>query len=222
MLVVTAAASHNADSMKLDSKFFDRLRVKPDENRLLRDTCPSCEWKGCTEPGLYPAPKGRNREGQYHRFCLDHVREYNKGYNYFAGLPDDDIAQYQKDDTIGHRPTWFVGVNAWGRNRRPRGAPRNGYAHRFTTHDPLNLFGEGAPGGKTPGSGPERPLKRGERKCLRQLNLEDDATKADIKARFKELVKRLHPDHNNGDRTSEDKLREVIQAYNYLRQAGLA
>ena len=39
---------------------------------------------------------------------------------------------------------------------------------------------------------------------------------------FKELVKRLHPDHNKGDRTSEDKLREVIQAYNYLRQAGLA
>jgi DnaJ-class molecular chaperone len=48
------------------------------------------------------------------------------------------------------------------------------------------------------------------------------ATKADIKTRFKELVKRLHPDHNKGDRTSEDKLREVIQAYNYLRQAGLA
>ena len=45
MLVVTNAASHNADSMKLDSKFFDRLRVKPDENRLLRDTCPKCEWE---------------------------------------------------------------------------------------------------------------------------------------------------------------------------------
>jgi DnaJ-class molecular chaperone len=61
-----------------------------------------------------------------------------------------------------------------------------------------------------------------EKKCLRQLNLEDTATKADIKARFKELVKRLHPDHNQGNRASEDKLREVIQAYNYLRQAGLA
>jgi curved DNA-binding protein CbpA len=222
MLVVSADASHNADSMKLDSKFFDRLRVKPDEDRLLRDSCPSCEWKGCMEPGLYPAPKGRNREGQYHRFCLDHVREYNKSYNYFAGLPDEDVVQHQKDDTIGHRPTWFVGVNAWGRNRRSRSAPRNGFAHRFATHDPLGLFGEGTPAGKTPGSAPERPLKRGERKCLRQLNLEDSATKSDIKARFKELVKRLHPDHNNGDRACEDKLREVIQAYNYLRQAGLA
>lgn len=223
MLVVTNAASHNADSMKLDSKFFDRLRVKPDENRLLRDACPKCEWEGCNEPGLYPAPKGRGQEGQYHRYCLDHVREYNKGYNYFSGLPDDEVVKHQKSDATGNRPTWFVGVNSWARNRHARNDRRSGgYAYRFTTHDPFGLFGEAAPGGDLPGAPPRRPLKRLERKALRQLNLEDNATKADIKTRFKELVKRLHPDHNEGDRSSEDKLREVIQAYNYLRQAGLA
>jgi DnaJ-like protein len=208
--------------MKLDSKFFDRLRVKPDEDRLLRDSCPACEWKGCTEPGLYPAPKGRGHEGEYHRYCLDHVREYNKGYNYFAGLPDEDVVKHQKDDTIGHRPTWSMGVNPWAKKRRPRnGTPPGGFAHRFTTADPFNLFAERA-ADKAAAAAAERPLKRAERKCLRQLNLEDTASKSDIKARFKELVKRLHPDHNKGDRTSEDKLREVIQAYNYLRQAGLA
>jgi curved DNA-binding protein CbpA len=197
------------------------LRVKPDQNRLLRESCPACQWHGCKEPGLYPAPKGRGREGQYHRFCLDHVREYNKSYNYFAGLPDEAVVKHQKDDTIGHRPTWSLGVNSWGRGRNARnGARPGGFAHGFTTDDKFGLFAEGAtvkPKGQL-----ERPLKRLEKKCLRQLNLEDTATKADIKARFKELVKRLHPDHNKGDRTSEDKLREVIQAYNYLRQAGLA
>ena len=210
--------------MKLDSKFFDRLRVKPDENRLLRDTCPVCEWEGCTEPGLYPAPKGRRQEGQYHRYCLDHVRAYNKSYNYFAGLPDEEVIKHQKDDTIGHRPTWFIGVNPWaarGRGAR-NGARAGGFPHRFTTYDPFGLFAERASSQATPDGKPERQLMRAERKCLRQLNLEDNATKADIKARFKELVKRLHPDHNKGDRRSEDKLREVIQAYNYLRQAGLA
>ncbi len=208
--------------MKLDSKFFDRLRVKPDQNRLLRDTCPKCERPGCEEPGLYPAPKGRGFEGQYHRFCLDHVREYNKSYNYFSGLPDEEVVKHQKDDTIGHRPTWFIGVNAWSRGRATgaRGR-RNGFAYRFATDDPFGLFPD-REGKAEPGSPHARPLHRAERKCLRQLNLEDTATKADIKARFKELVKRLHPDHNNGDRSSEDKLREVIQAYNYLKQAGLA
>jgi hypothetical protein len=221
MLVVCSAASHNVDSMKLDSKLFDRLRVKPDQNRLLRDSSPRCEREGCTEPGLYPAPKGRGFEGQYRRFCLDHVREYNKSYNYFAGLPDEEVIRHQKDDTIGHRPTWFIGVNPWAKQRGGRNGTRGGFAHRFTTHDPFGLFPE-QPTAKPGGGRPERPLRRAERKCLRQLNLEDTASKADIKARFKELVKRLHPDHNKGDRRSEDKLREVIQAYNYLRQAGLA
>ena len=53
------------------------------------------------------------------------------------------------------------------------------------------------------------------------MHLPETATKAEIKARFKELVKRHHPDSNGGDRGSEDKLREIIQAYNYLKQAGL-
>ena len=104
---------------------------------------------------------------------------------------------------------------------KPAGAkPRAASPTVLAAYDPFGLFPERA--AKTDAGTPERPLKRAERKCLRQLNLEDSATKADVKARFKELVKRLHPDHNKGDRTSEDKLREVIQAYNYLRQAGLA
>lgn len=220
MLVVHPGRSHNASIMKLDSKFFDRLRVRPDQNRLLRDSYPVCEWEGCTEPGLYPAPKGRGREGQYYRYCLDHVREYNKSYNYFAGLPDEEVIRHQKEDVVGHRPTWFIGVNP-GARQHPRNGARGGFAYRFATYDPFGLFPE-QPTANPSGKRPERPLRRAERKCLRQLNLEDTATKADIKARFKELVKRLHPDRNQGDRRSEDKLREVIQAYNYLRQAGLA
>ena len=221
MLVVINTHSHNAGFMKLDSKFFDHLRVKPDENRLLRNKSPKCDWEGCNEPGLYPAPKGRGLEGQYHRYCLDHVREYNKSYNYFSGMPDEEVVKHQKDDATGNRPTWFVGVNSASRNRT-KGGKSGGFGYRFETHDPFGLFGEHGPAGKCPGKAPSRPLKRLERKALRQLNLEDDASKSDIRARFKELVKRLHPDHNAGDRSSEDKLREVIQAYNYLRQAGLA
>lgn len=210
--------------MKLDSKFFDRLRVKPDANRLLKDMAPGCDWKGCKQPGLYPAPKGRGHEGEYHRFCLDHVREYNKTYNYFAGLPDDEVAKHQKDDVIGHRPTWFVGVNSYGRNRKGgNGSRQGGFSfHRFGTEDPLGLFSEAAAGAPREGAQPARPLHRAERKCLRELNLEEGASKAEIKARFKDLVKRHHPDLNGGDKRSEDKLRDVIQAYNYLKTTGLA
>ena len=57
------------------------------------------------------APVGRNAEGQYFMFCFEHVQEYNKGYNYFSGLSDSEIARYQKEAITGHRPTWTVGVN---------------------------------------------------------------------------------------------------------------
>jgi hypothetical protein len=208
--------------MKFDSPFFDRIRVKPGADRRVRADGPTCEWAGCDEHANHRAPKGRLREREYWRFCINHVREYNNSYNYFAGMPDDDVVKHQKADTTGHRPTWFIGVNSWARGRAAKyGGRRTGFAHGFGTQDPFGLFrGNGA----RPASGaePPRPIRRAERKCLRQLNLDDTASKAEIKTRFKDLVKRHHPDSNGGDRRSEDKLREVIQAYNYLRQAGLA
>ena len=189
----------------------------------------SCGHPACGEEGLYRAPRSRRHLSSFYWFCLDHVRQYNKGYNYFAGMPDEAVRKHQKDDVVGHRPTWSVGANPSGRGHRPSPPPdaqARGFSFsRFGTQDPFGLFGRLHPG-RDPANGakaePARPPRRLGRKSLRQLNLEDAATKSDIKARFKELVKRLHPDLNGGDRGSEDKLREVIQAYNYLRQTGLA
>ncbi len=150
------------------------------------------------------------------------MREYNKSYNYFAGLPDEDVVKHQKDDTIGHRPTWFIGVNSWARNRALRatapGPAASPIASPPTTRSACSPSGHGKAEATSPSG---RSSARSGNACASSIS-RTTATKADIKARFKELVKRLHPDHNQGDRGSEDKLREVIQAYNYLRQAGLA
>ena len=98
-------------AMNLNSKYFDRIRIKPDDAAAAPREAPRCEWAGCDHAGGYRAPKGRHREGQYHSFCLDHVREYNKSYNYFAGMRDDDVVDYQRSASTGHRPTWNMGVN---------------------------------------------------------------------------------------------------------------
>ena len=65
-----------------------------------------------------------------------------------------------------------------------------------------------------------RMVRNAERKALEALGVELSATREEIKARFKLLVKRHHPDANGGDRSSEDRLRDIIQAYNYLKTAG--
>jgi hypothetical protein len=204
--------------MKNDSPLFDRIRVKPDKDRRLRAQCPACDWPNCEAPATHRAPKGRQREREYWRFCLDHVREYNHAYNFFAGMSADDIARYQKDAVIGHRPTWKMGMNGG----RPASRSHSSRL-RPEADDPFGVFREfgGAAGARAQRRATEaRSVRNAERKALDTLGLEPDASAQEVKARFKALVKRHHPDANGGDRSSEDRLRDIIQAYNYLKSIG--
>jgi hypothetical protein len=208
--------------MKLDSPLFDRIRVKPTRKAHQGAATHCCEWPGCTRTGEHRAPKGRGREGQYFRYCTEHVRAYNRQYNYFNGMSDEEIARFQEAAVTGHRPTWNVGLGrkAGARAERDRQSWR-AFAYAFDTVDPFDVLGDD-PRDETGRAPPqERRLHNAQRKSLRVLGLEDEASAKDIRAQFKQLVMTLHPDQNGGDRSSEDKLREVIQAYNYLKKSGL-
>jgi hypothetical protein len=204
--------------MKFDSPMFDRIRVKPDADRRLRSQCPACDFPECKEAATHRAPKGRLREREYWRFCLAHVREYNQSYNFFAGMSDDAVAKYQKDSITGHRPTWKIGMNGKaGAPGEPR--PRGAFGEAA---DPFDMFNEFDAGWRprVERAEPQRVVRNAERKALDTLGLEANASKHDIKTRFKVLVKRHHPDANGGDRSLEDRLRDIIQAYNYLKSVG--
>jgi hypothetical protein len=200
--------------MKFDSKYFDCVRVKPDHEKVVRAEAPICQWRGCSAAGVHRAPRGRGREGQYYLLCLDHVRQFNASYNYFEGMSNADIEAYQKDSVTGHRPTWKAGANSWAHGTRHGMGEAGHFSRRFA--DPHGFFWRGGSS-----DAPRRTLKPLERKSLEALDLTATAARDEIKARFKQLVKRHHPDANGGDKRSEDKLREIIQAYNYLKQAGL-
>jgi hypothetical protein len=200
--------------MKLDSKYFDSIRAKPRERPA--PTGPTCQWKGCHNVGLHKAPVGRGQEGKYYLFCLDHVRQFNASYNYFEGWTTAEVEAFQKDAIIGHRPTWKTGMSGNVRGYRGHGGTEAGFSSAFV--DPHAFLG-GRLGRDR--SAPTRRLKPLERKSLQTLGLDEGADRDQIKHRFKELVKRHHPDANGGDKRSENKLREIIQAYNYLKQAGL-
>lgn len=206
--------------MKLDSKYFDSIRVssKRSQGAKKETRAPLCQWKGCDKPGLHKAPKGRGRDGEYFHFCVDHVRQYNQDYNYFDGMSDAEVNNFRKDALTGHRPTWKTGANAWAHGTRD-GARTEEAAARVA--ESTARMTRKARSSRTSPSTFRRQLKPLERKSLKTLDLSDEATREDIKARFKELVKVHHPDANGGDSRSEEKLREILQAYNYLKQAGL-
>ncbi len=155
---------------------------------------------------------GRDHEGEYFRFCYDHVREYNKSYNYFSGLDDELIAGFHKDAITGHRPTWTLGVNPWGGQ-----PPLGGNDPRAAASARIRARISGVDGSRA--SQPRRPRTL-DKKAFEDLGLPYSASSAEIKGRYKELVKRHHPDANGGDRSTEDRLRRIIQAYKHLRQAG--
>ena len=210
--------------MDLNSRLFDSIRIrKPscDEPKPAAEAL--CESPGCTRPGPHRAPKGRKAEGQYWRFCIDHVRAYNASYNYFDGMSDAAVQDFQKDALTGHRPTWKVGVNASapGAPSAKDGAAGPTDSAGFRTMDPHGFFAKRAKAAREEPAQNRRQLKPLEKKSLQALDLKAESTKVEIKARFKELVKIYHPDANGGDARSGDKLREIIQAYNYLKQAGL-
>jgi hypothetical protein len=209
--------------MTFEFDIFERIRIKPDPETVARQDFPVCEWEGCEAAGTHPAPKGRGHEGEYRHFCIDHVRLYNKAYDYFAGMDDQSLAAWQKDALTGHRPTWTIGVNPDGDTGRAR---REGEDFRMPrdwnrrSGSPRRIFGRANAGaGATPE--PTRRAQPLEKKALTALGLDERAGADEIRARYKELVKRHHPDANGGDRSSEARLQEIIQAYKLLRQAGL-
>lgn len=206
--------------MKLHSKYFDSIRVssKRSQGAKKEMRAPLCQWKGCDKPGAHKAPKGRGRDGEYFHFCVDHVRQYNQDYNYFDGMSDAEVNSFRKDALTGHRPTWKTGANAWAHGTRD-GARTEEAAARVA--ESTTRMARKVRSSRTAPSAFKRQLKPLERKALKTLDIGDDATREDIKTRFKELVKVHHPDANGGDSRSEEKLREILQAYNYLKQAGL-
>jgi hypothetical protein len=200
--------------MKFDSPLFDRIRVKPSEDRRARPAEHACEWPGCANAGTHRAPKGRGREKDYWRYCLDHVREYNQAYNFFQGMSDDDVRKYQKDALTGHRPTWKMGTGKFT-------DPGKFYAENGI--DPFAMYRELGGQGDTDSARPKaegRTIRNAERRAFNTLGLEVGVGRAEIKAKFHDLVKRHHPDSNGGDRSTEDRLIEIIQAYNYLKSVG--
>lgn len=171
-----------------------------------------CEHPECTAAGIHRAPKARNRLNEYFWFCLEHVRAYNRAWNYYEGMDGDEIEAHIRQDTVWQRPTWPLG--SWG-------APGRGRV--YILRDPFGFFG---------GEPDEDRRRREERRpseaptaierALAVLGLEPPATLEEIKARYKSLVKRLHPDANGGDRSAEEQLKVVNQAYSTLKNGAAA
>jgi DnaJ-domain-containing protein 1 len=186
-------------------KFLGDIRIKPDDKAPVIATMRPCAVKGCIEEGAHRVPRSRENLSEQIYLCLVHARQHNESWDYFKGMSDKEIERFRIEAVTGHRPTWPLGK---------RGARMRSGAFHF--EDAFGHIGDEAP---TPRP-PTRRLTGVQLQALAVMNLEETATLQEIKARYKELVKRFHPDANGGDRGAEERLKQVIKAYGVLRRQG--
>ena len=217
------------DAFQYTPRFTD-IRVKPPkpgdeaaETVGLKPGERQCDWPACRKPAAARAPKSRETPGLYYDFCQPHAAEYNKNWNFFAGMSEGDIRAQREDElTTGGRPTWKMQA---GRASREAAA----FAAKFKTgansgagswRDTFDVFGASrrAP---EPEAGPGAHLGKLERKAMADLDLEPGVDRQRIRMRSHDLLKRCHPDMNGGDRGAEDKLQRVLMAYRTLKKAGM-
>ena len=169
-----------------------------------------CQWPGCTVDGEHRAPLARDRLTEFNWYCLEHVRIYNKSWNYYEGLSDGEVEALVRSDTTWNRPSWpFSGVPDEG--RRDKGMDY--YFSRI--YDPFEFFKSEAADGSGRAHSPSG-LSSAERAALKRLDLDFPVTREEVKSRYKTLVKKHHPDANGGNKTAEEKFKRINEAYEIL------
>jgi len=180
-----------------------------------------CNWHDCSEPGEFrapgPQPAGFDGPGKYRWFCLEHVRQFNSGYDFFDGMSSEQILHAQSP------------IHGWDRESRAFRATAgiDGAPRWADFSDPLDAIGararsikEGAERSLNPEQRKDgRPVTAEERRALVVMGLSIDADRRALRTRYSQLVRKYHPDHNGGDRGYETRLRQVVDAYQLLRSA---
>ncbi len=206
------------------------IRVNP-PNELAKDPAKrKCAWHGCSKVGNYRAPK-RDNPSDFQWLCLDHVQKFNRSWNFFEGMADNDIQRFVENSITGNRPTWSMGTNGTRPDNQDakastgfsmKGGLKWSYDYLDGIGDTFNLLSDLAKHGHAPVKPSAPSLTRRQAKALETLDLVETVTHSEIKTKYKKLVKKYHPDANGGDTGTVERLRSIIQAYHILKTANFA
>lgn len=153
-----------------------------------------CDWTGCTGKGAHRAPRSRRELNRFWWFCLDHVRQYNASWNYYAGMTEQEIEADVRFDTVWQRPSWRMGESI-----------RTFTFGSVNVGDAFAFFGNDGEAKRSPATPEEQ--------AMALLDLQPPVTVAIVKARYKKLVKLYHPDANGGDKAAEERFKDISAAY---------
>ena len=161
-----------------------------------------CEWDKCSKTGVYKAPVEKDNSRKFRLFCLEHIKIFNKNWNYFSDMNENEIEYFIKSDLTWHKPTKSFGSSEnffnilWGN----------------ALEDKFNIFKN-----SNHKDFKKTNLSEKDRYALEILGLKYETKWSDIQKKFKTLVKKYHPDKNHGSKKYEDILKKVTLAYSQLK-----
>ena len=163
-----------------------------------------CEWSNCKEIGKFKAPIEKDNSKNYRWLCEQHIKLFNKSWNYFEGMSQKEIENFIKSDITWHRPT------------QKFGSSDNFFSILWNNalSDKFNLFNENTSVNILNG----KKLSEKDRDAFKIMGLELNADWSKIQSKFKTLVKKFHPDRNLGNKEFENKLKKITLAYSHLKQ----
>ncbi len=72
-----------------------------------------CDRTNCHDKGDCPAPKSPNHPDRWY-FCVTHAAEYNRGWDYFAGLTAEEAAMREANETRDNSGFKEAAHYSWG------------------------------------------------------------------------------------------------------------
>ena len=162
-----------------------------------------CDWNNCSKEGAYKAPVEKDNSRKYRMLCLEHIKEFNKNWNYFEGMNDDQICEFIKSDMTWHKQT-----------------------QSFSSSDNFfKILWNNALNDEV-----YKMQLKNQNNNMRQFNFDNNDIKAfsilglsigigwtKVQEKFKKLVKKFHPDMNSGNKKFEDQLKIITLAYTQLK-----
>ena len=182
-----------------------KLDIKKNKLSWENSSIRKCDKIDCNEKGEYKAPKSRIKLDDYYFFCLNHIKEYNKSWDFYKGLSVNQIENSMREDIIWNRPSW----------------PLKGNPHKvmeqintFFVNDDIDIDDQNYKYFKN--NKLEGNISKELTKALKVLNLKLPLSLDKIKKNYKKLVKIFHPDVNGNNKKAEEKFKEINNSYKIL------
>ena len=161
-----------------------------------------CEWENCKETGKFKAPIDKDNSKKFRWLCEVHIKLFNKNWNYFEGMSQNQIEDFLKSDLTWHRPTQKFGSTDNFFNILWNNALSDKYKF-FNEKSSLHIN--------------QAKLSEKDKDAFKLMDLDFNSDWPAVQKKFKTLVKKFHPDKHAGNKKYEDKLKKITLAYSHLK-----